>query len=959
MGEMNEPMLECSPFEKHSVDSAFADIQAMIRHDFEAFEALEDARLRRLVGERLLALIGVFDYRLLALVLVSRGFGDQTTVETLAGLGFTRDKDSPQFAEVRINSLPATGLMKAQFDRSALIKARVVKKVAGVARSEWPSFPVLVTFDESECNERLDARVSLMTSKAHTAASAVLEIQETSINFARHNIYSWFSGHVDDVALATAMGHTVGGVSAIWRHSVVGIQHIEQMGDLIAKKMKELGIKAQASRSTLSQASRAVSLPKRIEGDGQRKPKRPTVVQLPSRGMSKRFDEAARIFRALERQLHLQLTPEASIGAAIFMTIMSGAARGELLQLMLGGFGADRFHGSTLDRCWVRLIDGQPQTVSVALSSTAGIYWARAILDQNSLVPRHGRTEEPLIGRDRPPFSVTKCLTAFCTEIGASRKFRLAELEEAATYQSFSHGLPPFLIAEASRLAFADASFGRQRPSSDVLLTDMRLRVASWWADRGRGNKLHDSAGTQQSAADVSAAKKLLSNYFDELLEVSDRNFRRPDQQADVARIRDRYTCLADERWRPSSAVHLAILWVAFRLVTGEHPSVSRVRKDVSSLFHFGLFGSVDWPDLLLASSEELEAIFEGAALRQSVPDEQDRVRGWAEQLCKIGLGEFFNEPFSLSSSGDAVLVMGSARCRVLTYTEFDALYAALSEFDSERALVVRVAIGLGYWAGMRPGEVVDLQIRDVQALRRSLMINVRGKKSSAARRRIPIHLLAPDLFLDDLRKLLRLRKEQAHPLGREAFGTANLFAVPGTNKGLSYPMLVSPIIQLLKDAFGQFVTFYHLRHAFVNYSLLRSEAAIDDEFRSSLPDRYHLMFSAYHLDRFMEATATSEYVVGAGAEQTTRLIGIAKVLGHAGMETMFRAYCHTLHLIAGYRIRKLEAQRVEGARVSRRGKQLLTGYSSSRTLAKIPSDRCELVDYLGTAIAARRGNAG
>ncbi|MDW7748627.1 hypothetical protein [Halomonas sp.] len=267
---------------------------------------------------------------------------------------------------------------------------------------------------------------------------------------------------------------------------------------------------------------------------------------------------------------------------------------------------------------------------------------------------------------------------------------------------------------------------------------------------------------------------------------------------------------------------------------------------------------------------------------------------------------------------------ISTRRTRMVNPEQMDQAWRTLvgHQHPSQTNTQFALALALGYYAGLRASEVCQLTLRDVrieypdhngewsalhgvfargrnspaQAGTESMVecwVYIRQGKTPAARRRIPLHLLAPPDVIQCLARWWTTRRDVAPT---HALRDIGLFGPLFSPQAYSRQGLIDPLLVWLRQQWGAGVDFHGLRHCAASWWQLRLHAAQHADFRESMHYRFHWMFQPAALDRFLTYLCGPE---GNEAIEKGTLIGqLVKLIGHRHVNTLLHTYNHSLGLI-------------------------------------------------------------
>lgn len=196
----------------------------------------------------------------------------------------------------------------------------------------------------------------------------------------------------------------------------------------------------------------------------------------------------------------------------------------------------------------------------------------------------------------------------------------------------------------------------------------------------------------------------------------------------------------------------------------------------------------------------------------------------------------------------------------------------------------LRVAIILGFYGGLRISEITHLD-KNSLIIDGGWVLRIRESKSSNGIRNVPLSYLIPKKELDEIVEFFRKARRGQNK------GTW-LFALKDPrDSAIDYSHAVG---QMFKDIGLEFYRFHHLRHAFVNWFLLRWVAGIQgaDIFPASVTFLHDELFEANNLLNLRRLVA------GFNDDARNQVIVhvlpvLAKLIGHGGPVTTVTNYVH------------------------------------------------------------------
>lgn len=279
---------------------------------------------------------------------------------------------------------------------------------------------------------------------------------------------------------------------------------------------------------------------------------------------------------------------------------------------------------------------------------------------------------------------------------------------------------------------------------------------------------------------------------------------------------------------------------------------------------------------------------------------------------------------------------ISTRRTRMVNPVQMDQAWRSLvgHQNPSQTNTQFALTLALGYYAGLRASEVCQLTLRDIRieypdhnsewsALHgifargrdspaqtgaesmAECWIYIRHGKTPAARRRLPLHLLAPPEVTKCLAQWWEIRRDVAPTYPLKDIG---LFGPLFSPQAYSRQGLIDPLLSWLRLRWGSGVDFHGLRHCAASWWQLRLHAAQHAAFRDALHYRFHWMFQPAALDNFLT------YLCGAEGEEAMErgtLIGqLAKLIGHRHVHTLLHTYNHSLGLIHSHALNRTWSKR-------------------------------------------------
>lgn len=240
-------------------------------------------------------------------------------------------------------------------------------------------------------------------------------------------------------------------------------------------------------------------------------------------------------------------------------------------------------------------------------------------------------------------------------------------------------------------------------------------------------------------------------------------------------------------------------------------------------------------------------------------------------------------------------------RTRILSPDHMQTVWLTLTHGapNGDPRQMMALVIALAFYGGLRASEVESLTLNTVAFGPKddqgegTCWIEILEGKTPAARRRVPLHVMAPPSVVTHLRGWVQERQNEcaAWPLSEVA-----LFGPRHSPEAYVRKSLITPVIEWMRYLLGEDTDFHGLRHAAVSWTLLRLHAAQHPHFRDTLQHRHHWMFQQKPLEKILT------YFCGAEGHDTlhrgTLLLHVVKFIGHREPGTLLENYAHTLGLI-------------------------------------------------------------
>ncbi|QGT78175.1 tyrosine-type recombinase/integrase [Guyparkeria halophila] len=358
------------------------------------------------------------------------------------------------------------------------------------------------------------------------------------------------------------------------------------------------------------------------------------------------------------------------------------------------------------------------------------------------------------------------------------------------------------------------------------------------------------------------------------------------------------------------SVLHLGLHWLGLRL--GDRAiAVSTALTYLGRIFQRKLFDQ--WESLDMATWDD-ETVDEITAQlisdkRWSTKTQQDFMETWM-QFLRFCASEDIQaiSPDDLPSwNNDGSAAARPGRRTIITPFQFDHVLDSMDKLQGQRSLERdehQAILILGFYAGLRSSEVLNLTAADVLSTHDELRINVLRSKTPAGRRAIPLHLILPsDRAYQPLARWVAHRQARVRNLGRSTrLDDLPLFGPLERQRRPSWDEVIERPLDFLRECLQTDIDFHGLRHSAASWLVLRAYAAYHSDFKQTLRHGDHPSFQDPALGRLREFFELFEPKGTDGKERM--LVHIAKVLGHSTLQSLMLTYAHTLGPIQSHALR-------------------------------------------------------
>lgn len=496
---------------------------------------------------------------------------------------------------------------------------------------------------------------------------------------------------------------------------------------------------------------------------------------------------------------------------------------------------------------------------------------------------------------------------------------RLGYFSRSLRLNAFANGLEPVFYNQLATLPLpADTPQGLRDflvPSHQLPLTVAQTRTtptpnqppidASWDAlaqVQGRAVSTDDICETL-SAHWALDGKFLLREFLSNLINQFGTKRLTKGQLPVLEKMIAVYLVRASQIAPQTSVITLGLLWIASKLHAREI-AVSTAKDYTSAIILNGLLDYEAAYDLSDWDDEDVEAatglIMNRRRLSDSTrSDRQDRV-GQFFNYCRSNqlLEEvhFEKEKFAYTATKRRNIVLGLA--------EFDELQHKIAHSAAPQSELVNTLLTLGFYGGLRAGEMLGLSLEDIQYCGPEIYICVRRGKTVAARRKIPLHLIAPPRVCGQFRHYLENRLALAK---REKANRKKVAFVGPEDSidGFDRQAIMPPVINLLRYYTNKKLDLHTLRHGFGTWLMLRAHALKYPDFKEQLLEQEHAVFSEAGEKRLTQLFQWNEDEP-LNKDKIDLFIHIRKVIGHSHISVLMQNYMHGFGAIHQHWLKRL-----------------------------------------------------
>ena len=356
-----------------------------------------------------------------------------------------------------------------------------------------------------------------------------------------------------------------------------------------------------------------------------------------------------------------------------------------------------------------------------------------------------------------------------------------------------------------------------------------------------------------------------------------------------------------------TSALQLALLWVGTLLYGTDEKAPVQVNTATQYLREIIINGVLDYEgafDLSDWSDEDVENVRMLVVNRRKLADQTRQNR-------QDRLGRFLSFCQSKGLLEEATLykdkmayALTKRRNRVLGLAQFDQLQHTITQSAEPESQLVNTLLILGFYGGLRSGEMLALSLDDIEVCGPEIYVWIRRGKTAAARRKIPLHLLAPArvckpfvAYFDT--RLAAARTHKAKPKKVAFIGPT------GSVQGYKREELIPAVIALLRYYVGPEYDMHSLRHGFGTWLMLRAYVLKHPELKAQLLEQQHAVFRTEgeaQLTQLFQWTEDKPLLPG----KITLFIHIRKLMGHSHISVLLQNYLHAFGVIHQFLMRRM-----------------------------------------------------
>lgn len=290
--------------------------------------------------------------------------------------------------------------------------------------------------------------------------------------------------------------------------------------------------------------------------------------------------------------------------------------------------------------------------------------------------------------------------------------------------------------------------------------------------------------------------------------------------------------------------------------------------------------------------------------------------------------------------------VTGAGQWQLFSPHAIDKVIRRLSRDPDRRLRQAGLVVALGYYGGLRTGDIKNLTLADIVFNDRlcDLDIEICRGKSRNTRRRLPFHALAPGHVQSLIREFWADRLGEFP--NRNILSKISLLGPEGCAESYDIASIARLARFVLKQAFGADTNIHTLRHCFCSNLFIRWYSIRHTDLLQDLRDASHEIYQPElqdQLNQFFSAMPHED-----GEIRPHDLISMIKLTGHASPATLFQYYVHTFGVVQSHAMRSrhslIENTEVQASDIA----LLLPRMRSSKSRANIANSTLGgLADYL------------
>lgn len=437
------------------------------------------------------------------------------------------------------------------------------------------------------------------------------------------------------------------------------------------------------------------------------------------------------------------------------------------------------------------------------------------------------------------------------------------------------------------------------------------------------------------------AAKRIIDQFLD-WLKIREKRYKTfPSKDFHELKSEIEKRCIeACQYCPPESAAVIGLQWIGWMLTKdntqgkgSKRISIPTAREYLTSVVRNGLLDLDNAFDLSEWSPSDIEIA--SAALCERKRGKIDpRLRKRSNELAdntlqkrqivfksflKFSCHQDFIDSKYLDLSVSSDYRISIKRNDLLSLHEFDQLLYSLKRSVSEINTIASIVAILAFYGGLRSGEIRRLTLNDIMINRTEVWILIRHGKSAAARRKIPLHSLAPPDVTDRIKHYFSERqtmaiqqqpqkRNQSVSFLREPNKVAFL-GPAGSTLGISKSDL-SKVIGVLRFYACVDLDIHTLRHSFATWLCIRAVLLQYPAGLTLLKEEGHLLFSPEAKQRFLTLFQLSKgSVLKPG--NIDLFIHCRKMIGHSHISVTVEHYLHAFGLLMLIHNKHRESERL------------------------------------------------